>query len=71
MSSAARVATICSRKRALPTWYGEPLTLTTSSAPASACTVVGPAGYQMSSQTFTAKVVSPTAKTGASVPAWK
>ena len=45
--------------------------LTTSSAPASACTAVGPAGYQMSSHTFTAKVVSPATNTWASVPAWK
>ena len=54
-SSAARVASIRSRKWPLPAWYGEPLMLTISSAPASACRVVGPVGYQMSSQMFTAK----------------
>jgi hypothetical protein len=45
--------------------------VTTSSAPASACRVVGPVGYQMSSQMFTAKEVPPSVNTGASVPAWK
>ena len=45
--------------------------LTISSAPASACAVVGPVGYQMSSQMFTANVRSPAVKTGVSVPAWK
>ena len=70
-SSAARVATMRSRKRALPAWYGEPLMVTISSAPASACGVVGPVGYQRSSQTFTATHVWPNEKTDASRPAWK
>jgi len=45
--------------------------VTTSSAPASACSVVGPVGYQMSSQMLAAMVVSPSVKTGDSVPDWK
>ena len=43
----------------------------TSSAPARVCRVVGPVGYQMSSQMLTATTVVPSAKTGDSVPAWK
>ncbi len=70
-SSAARVASIFSRKRPLPAWYGEPLIVTTSSAPASAWPVVGPVGYQTSSQMLAAMVVSPITNTGASTPAWK
>ena len=70
-SSAARVAIMRSRWWPLPAWYGDALIVTTSSAPASAWSVVGPVGYQMSSQTLTAKHVSPTVKTGASAPAWK
>ena len=62
---------IRSRWCPLPAWYGEALIVTTSSAPARACRVVGPAGYQMSSQMLTAKEVSPSTNTGASVPAWK
>ncbi len=41
------------------------------SAPASAWMVVGPVGYQMSSQMLAAMTTSPTAKMGYSVPAWK
>ena len=70
-SSAARVASIFSRKRPLPAWYGDALMLRTSSAPPRACSVVGPVGYQMSSQMFAAMTVSPSVKTGASVPDWK
>ncbi len=70
-SSAARVASIVSRYCALPAWNGEPLMLTISSAPASACRRVGPLGYQMSSQMLTANVTSPHVNTGVSVPAWK
>ena len=43
--------------------------VTISSAPASACGVIGPVGYQTSSQTFTATHVEPTEKTDASRPA--
>ncbi len=43
----------------------------TSSAPASAWVVVGPVGYQMSSQMFAAIIVGPMANTGDSVPDWK
>ena len=32
---------------------------------------MGPVGYQMSSQMFAAMTVSPSVKTGASVPDWK
>ena len=45
--------------------------VTISSAPASACGVVGPVGYQTSSQTFTATEVDPIENTCASRPAWK
>ena len=46
---------------------------TTTSAPASVCAVVGPVGYQMSSQMFTASTgpPSPSSKIGVSAPAWK
>ncbi len=65
------MASIFSRNCALPTWYGEALIVTTSSAPESAWSVVGPVGYQMSSQILAAIVVSPSTKTGDSVPDWK
>ncbi len=45
--------------------------LTTSSAPPSACSVVGPVGYQMSSQMLAAITAFPSVNTGASVPDWK
>ena len=49
--SRARVASICSRSRSLPTWNGEAEMLTSSCAPASARSVAGGPGCQMSSQT--------------------
>ena len=45
--------------------------VSTSSAPARAWAVVGPVGYQMSSQMLAASTVSPSAKIGHSVPLWK
>ena len=49
-ASAARVASMRSLATALPRWNGEPLMLTTTSAPAAACSEMGPNGTHESSQ---------------------
>ena len=44
--SLALLASISSRWRPLPAWKGEPLILTITSAPASACARCGPVAYE-------------------------
>ena len=69
--SAARVASIRSRSSILPAWKGEPLRLTTTSAPASAWACTGPDEYQMSSQMETPTGTPAIRKTGDSAPGRK
>ena len=69
--SRARVASISSRDRLLPPWKGEALMLTITSAPALACSLVGPSESQMSSQTFTPTTVPFTVMSGRRHPGLK
>ena len=60
--SRARVASISSRSAPLPTWKGEAEMFATTCAPASARSVAGGPGCQMSSQTVGPTSVSPAAQ---------
>ena len=69
--SRARVASISSRSAPLPTWNGEAEMFATTCAPASARSVAGGPGCQMSSQTVGPTSVSPQRRRTSPRPGWK
>ena len=69
--SRARVASISSRSAPFPTWKGEAEMFATTWAPASARSVAGGPGCQMSSQIVGPTSVSPLRRSTSPRPGWK
>ena len=62
---------MCSRSAPFPRWYGEAEMLTITSAPASATSLAGGPGSQMSSQIVSPRVVPLIRATAGVSPTWK